>query len=106
MRLNARVYLAFLAVIMLVGVALPLHTLQAQNTITITLAVAPFEKDTFSEKLVGDFEAANPGVKVQLVDAQGRIPDVTQGLAAHLTAVQAFPRSREVFYVSSDTYST
>src|SRR5258708_34409870 len=89
----------------MVGVALPLHTLQAQNTITITLAVSPFEKDAFSEKFVGGFEAANPGVKVQLVDAQGRIPDVSQGLDAHLTAGLSFARSLVALFLPFTTCS-
>src|SRR5258708_28561347 len=105
MRLNGRVYLAFRDVIMLVGVALPLHTLQAQNTIPITLAVSAFAKEACSEKLGGDFEAVKPGVKVRLVDAQGRIPDVSQGLEAQLTAVQAFASSADVVSISSNTIS-
>jgi ABC-type glycerol-3-phosphate transport system substrate-binding protein len=107
MRFNGRTYLAFLAVIVLVGMALPIATLQAQNSsgITITLAVSAFEKGAFSDKLIGDFEAANPAIKVQLVDQQGRIPDATQGLDAHLAAVQTYVSSADVLAVSSNTIS-
>src|SRR5690348_9074267 len=82
----------------LVLIVLPLATLRAQatDTITLTLAVPAFTKDAYTDKLIGDFEAANPGVKVDVVEQDATVPDPTLGLDDHFTSLQKFVSNGDV----------
>ena len=55
--------------LLLVLVALAVAPLAAQDAgeITISLAVPDFLKDVFSDELIAQFEAENPGVRVNIV---------------------------------------
>src|SRR5579859_5506162 len=100
--------IAALSGILLVAVAsLPFGILQAQNAAntTITLSVPAFLKDAFTDQVLGPFETANPGVKVEVVENDTNVPDATQGVAAHLQAMQSFVSTGDVIYVSSNDVS-
>ena len=78
MRLNSRLFVVILAIaVALTGLLMPLAALpaqgQAQDTVTITVAVPNFLKEVFSDKFLGDFQSANPGIKVNVVTSSDHL---------------------------------
>src|SRR5260221_4477531 len=107
MRLRMRSMAALAGILLLAVASLPLRILQAQNNaaVTITLSVPAFLKDAFTDQVLGPFESANPGVRVEVVENDTNVPDATQGVAAHLQAMQSFVSTGDVLYVSSNDIS-
>src|SRR5258708_22375796 len=98
MSVSRRWILVALAVVLVFGAALPLASLQAQtSSVTISLGVPPGFKDTINKKMLKDFEDANPGIKVNIVDT-AQTPDPANGLDAYLTALQKYASSADVLY--------
>src|SRR5258707_2878364 len=105
MRLFQR--LLFVTIAGLALITLPLLTLRAQTTDTIplTLAVPILSKDAYTDKLIGDFETANPGVKINIVEQATTVPDPTLGLDSHFTELQKFVSSGDVLAVDENSLS-
>jgi ABC-type glycerol-3-phosphate transport system substrate-binding protein len=110
--LNQLEHLRRLIVGMLVGAILlwglaPLIESQAQgSTVTVTLGVPTFVRDAIEQRLVADFEAANPGLKLQIVsqDSLGA-PSAANGLDTHLDAIQKLASVADVVFVSGNSMS-
>ncbi len=84
------------------AVAVPFANTRAQdNTVTITLAISNLSDSVFSDKLIGDFESAHPGIKVSIVKANTTIPPAASGLDRHFQAVQQYASSADVLYVTN-----
>jgi ABC-type glycerol-3-phosphate transport system substrate-binding protein len=75
------------------------------DQVVLQLAVPEFYRDAFSAQLLSDFEAANPGVKVQIKDANLAIPDVINGLDKHFEEIGKYAQSADVLFVTSTTIS-
>src|SRR3954452_6395119 len=98
--MSRRSHLLALIAVLMIGPIVPALPSRAQdNTITITVAVPSFNKEAFSDKLLGDFEAAHPGVKVQVVTDISAIPPAALGVDKHLDEVQKYIASADVLYV-------
>ncbi len=101
--------LAFLGLLiaLVAGLAPPLAGVQAQtpgNTITLTLAVPDFRKNALSERVIADFEAANPGVKVKVVGSSSPfIPSPADGLDKYFTELDKYAASADVLFVDPRT---
>lgn len=101
-----------LCVALLVGAIIlwgfaPLIESQAQtNTVTITLGVPIFLRDAIEQRLVTDFEAENPGIKLQVV-SQDTLSAVSpaNGLDTHLDTVQKLASTADVVFVTAYTVS-
>ena len=60
--------LKYLLVPLVLILLIPPFRIHAQNeSVVLTLAVPQYAKDFFSDKLLAEFEAAHPGVEVQIV---------------------------------------
>jgi ABC-type glycerol-3-phosphate transport system substrate-binding protein len=103
MRWRGRSSFSLLAIILLIGTLAPLAVLQAQGSsdVTITLAVPPFQKEVFGEKLLAEFEASHPGVRVQVVTESGGIPQAAMDVGKHLEEAQKFAATADVLTVDS-----
>src|SRR5258708_15664586 len=106
MRLTGRRFAIFLALTALIGTALPPISLRAQqSTVTISLAIPSFQKDSYNEKLIGDFEAANPGVKVNVITSDVNVPDPAISLDSHFSALDQYAASAHLLSVNSPNLS-
>src|SRR5258708_29862746 len=105
MRFTGRLFLVLLAITGLIGSPLPINKLQAQQTITLTVAVPTFQADTLTEKLLGEFESAHPGVKVQVVAQDTNIPDPALSLDTHFDELGKYAASADVLYVNANNLS-
>src|SRR4051812_38067323 len=91
MRITGRILLILLVAFTVTGLVAPLAKLQAQSSdVTVTVAVNDFSKDLFTDKLLGDFESAHPGVKVKVVGRQVDIPTAPGNLTAYFEAYQKY----------------
>src|SRR5260370_40744049 len=101
MRLIGRRFAIFLALIALIGAAFPPISLRAQQSnVTISLAIPSFQKDSHNEKLIGDFEAANPGLKVNVITSDVNVPDPASSLDSHFSALDQYTASADVLFVT------
>jgi ABC-type glycerol-3-phosphate transport system substrate-binding protein len=111
MRLSNRLFVVILAIaVALTGLLMPLAALpaqgQAQDTVTITVAVPNFLKEVFSDKFLGEFQSTNPGVKVNVVNtSQGAGNAAIVGLDKHLEDVGKFVSAADVIYVEGSAVS-
>src|SRR5262245_18411561 len=110
MRLNRRSFILALAALLLVGAILPLATLEAHSpsqgaTIQISISIPDFNKDLI-DKAIADFQAANPGVSVNVISMNpGGIAPAAAGLDAHLDAYKTYVSTADVLYVSTNRLS-
>src|SRR5436190_1084823 len=105
MRVAGRLFLVLLVLTALIGSALPINKLQAQQAITLTVAVPTFQADTLTEKLLSEFEAAHPGVKVKVVAQDTNIPDPALSLDSHFDELGKYAASADVLYVNANNLS-
>ena len=75
--------------------------------VVITLAVSEFLKDAFSDELLAQFEAANPGVQVELVTSTigGAVSPASADIEEHLQGLQDYAQSADVLLVNSESMS-
>ncbi|MCC7451813.1 MAG: hypothetical protein IT324_30670 [Anaerolineae bacterium] len=100
-----RPYLCFALVVILSAATFPISQLQAQATTILTLAVPNFDRDNYTENLLKDFEAANPGIKVRIVGAETQIAPAASSLDTHFSDLQKYTAVADVLYVDSGTLS-
>jgi ABC-type glycerol-3-phosphate transport system substrate-binding protein len=101
-----------LAISLLVGAIIlwgfaPLVESQAQtNNVTITLGVPIFLRDALEQRIVADFEAANPGIKLQVV-SQDTLAAISpaNGVDTHLDTVQKLASTADVVFVTGNLIS-
>src|SRR5438105_11966904 len=93
-----------LVIIALVVNLLPLSQVRGQsnNKILLSVAIPSSMTDTFTGKVITDFEAQYPNVSVQVVADSPTIPSAAQGLAVQLDAVSKYVSSADVLYVDSN----
>jgi ABC-type glycerol-3-phosphate transport system substrate-binding protein len=102
MRWSRRLIVALVAVLLLLGAVAPLALLRAQSTtVTISVAVPAFSRDAISDKLLAEFEAAHPGVKVNVIGNTPNIPQAALGIDKHLEEMQKYVSSADVLFVDS-----
>lgn len=102
MRIHNRWLFTMMIAILVIGISVPLASLRAQgnaNAVTITLAVPNFNRDTFTDKLITDFETANPNIKVSIVKNDSIVPRVSGGLDKHLEAMQKYVAAADVVFI-------
>ncbi len=103
MRRNGKMFLALLVAVLAFGALAPLKLSQAQGSaVALTLAVTSFDRDVYTDKLISDFEAANPGVKLSIVASTAGIPSPVTGVEKHLEEVQKYASSADVLYVDGN----
>lgn len=97
-------------VVLLLGVSvLPLATLQAQNPIVLSVAVPQFLEDFLTDDVFAQFEAANPGVQVNVVrDNNGLfVPNAAlSGVDSYLDTLEAYASTADVLLVSTGLFTT
>lgn len=88
-------------------VALSPAALQAQEApVVITLGVPDFYSDIFTEEILAQFEAENPGISVELRKGQNPFFAPAVGdIAGHFEGAAAYASSADVLYVSQDNLS-
>jgi ABC-type glycerol-3-phosphate transport system substrate-binding protein len=99
MRLHYVVFLLMAA--LLIGVPLA-----AQDAaVTISLAVPEFLSETFDADFIAEFEAQNPGIKLNIVSSSGGgfAAPPAFGINAHLEDMQEYVASADVVYVNSSS---
>jgi ABC-type glycerol-3-phosphate transport system substrate-binding protein len=77
----------------------------AQNTVTISLAVPEFLRETFSADLIAEFEAQNPDIRLKVMSSSGGGFAVSPayGIDAHLKDMQEYVTSADVVFVNSSS---
>jgi len=106
MRSRRLILLITALIAVLAVVQIPLSKSRAADAIVITIAVPDNSRDIFEQQLINDFQAANPGITLQLTSDSGGIADVASaGLDSHLQAVQKFVSSADVLFVNSNRIS-
>src|SRR5438045_2056796 len=106
MRSAKPIFTAILALLVAATSLTSLVNLRAQgNTITLLLSVPALGSDLFTSRLLGDFEATHPGIKIQLVKTAAEIPAAALGLDKHFEAVEKYASSGDVLYVTSGDMS-
>lgn len=71
------------------------------NPVTITVAVDSSRIDQLKTTVIKDFETANPGVTVQVVESQP-IGSPTGDLTAYFDALQKYASSADVLYINGE----
>ncbi len=91
--------------IMIVALFMILAPLKAQEAIVISLSVPEFVEDLFSDSIINEFEAQNPGISVNIVAADGFGSPFNPQAAVedYLNDVRDYASSADVFVVDSDT---
>jgi ABC-type glycerol-3-phosphate transport system substrate-binding protein len=84
-------------------VIVPAAMAQDGGEIVISLAVPSFFEEVFSEELLAQFEAENPGVKVNLVTSDGPMGgSPAYGVEDYLDTMEEYVSSADVVYVSNN----
>jgi ABC-type glycerol-3-phosphate transport system substrate-binding protein len=108
MRVRRRWLLVILALLTATGTLASPVALRAQDNsaVTLTLAVFDFNREAFASKLVSDFEASHPGIKVKLISVDPPdVPRPSDGLDKYLEAVQKYISQADVLIVERDILS-
>jgi len=94
------------AAVLLLLLVMPLSAIQAQDTVTITLALPQFIETIVTPELLAEFEGQNPGIKVQTV-ATGfpAFPSPVKAVEEHFTEVEKYMSAADVVLVSSNDLS-
>ncbi|MEP7286703.1 MAG: extracellular solute-binding protein [Chloroflexota bacterium] len=82
----------------------PIYTVAQSNPVSLTLAVDSGLKQTITEKMLGEFESANPGVTLTVVNVPP-VPDAADGIDAHFAALQKMANTADVVLVNQDSIS-
>jgi len=93
-------------VVLLTLLTAPMAALRAQDTVTITLGLPQFVETIITPELIAQFEAENPGIKVQTV--AGGFPDFpspTADVAKHFEAVEKYMSAADVNFMGSSNLS-
>ncbi len=87
----------------LILAAIPVAGLRAQgqNPVTLTVAVTDFMRDLFDQRLIADFEASHPGIKLNVVSSSidDTIPFAVSGTSAYFQAMEKLSNAADVIYV-------
>ncbi len=97
-----------LILLLLIGIVIPIALLQAQdNSLVISLAVPEYIADGFTDKVLAQFEAENPGVKVHLVKSgdEAYYPPAAYGIDDYLTGAEKYISTADVLYVNTYNFS-
>jgi ABC-type glycerol-3-phosphate transport system substrate-binding protein len=99
--MRKRLILIGLIVAVLAVFAVPGVGLRAQESggVTLTIAVSDFMRDIFNERLIKDYEASHPGIKVKLVGGNNEIPFATNGTDKYFEALEKLANSADLIYV-------
>ena len=75
------------------------------GVITISLTVPQFFEDTFSDEIIAQFEAENPGIQVHIINPPGfGVPfSGDEPVEDYLDAVEDFVSSADVVMIDSDS---
>src|SRR5262249_13376833 len=78
------------------------HTPNQGATVQISISIPDFNKDLI-DKAIADFQAANPGVSVNVISMNpGGIAPAAAGLDAHLDAYKTYVSTADGRYVSTN----
>jgi len=109
MKLRKRLFLTLGVVILVTGIlAMPVAGLQAQESIVLSVAFPEFMRNVLPEDIFAQFEAENPGVKVNSVYSSMDTffaPSPAQDLNEHLDAIQEYVSSADVVSVQGSNVS-
>ncbi|MHB8628934.1 MAG: extracellular solute-binding protein [Aggregatilineales bacterium] len=95
--------LLMLTIMLLPFSAARFSTVSAQNSpVTISLAVPSSGIDEFKNTVVKDFEAANPGVTVQVVESQSIGGAAGGQLSDYFDTLQKYASSADVLFINSE----
>ncbi len=80
----------------------PVVALQAQDTVTITLALPQFVETIITPELLAQFEEQNPGIKVQTIAGTfPGFPSPTTNMTRHFEEVEKYMSAADVNFMSS-----
>jgi ABC-type glycerol-3-phosphate transport system substrate-binding protein len=87
-------------ILMLLAMTLPAS---AEEVVTISLTVSQFSEDVFSEQIISQFEAQNPGVEVCIVPVNGFGASLSSedDVEEYLDSVEEYVSSADVVLVTS-----
>ncbi|MEQ8676839.1 MAG: extracellular solute-binding protein [Aggregatilineales bacterium] len=87
--------------LLLIGFSFSLST-QAQENIILTVAVDSFDQDRLATTVFDDFEAQNPGVRVEMIDPGDSIfmASIYAGVDDHLNAVANYASQADILPLS------
>lgn len=104
--MHVRRYRLLLSLIFVLTVLVTPNFLSAQNETIISVAIPEYMSDIFNNALFTDFEAANPGVKVNLVKSGMQSYISPAGaVEEHLDGVADYVSTADVLYVNSFTFA-
>ncbi len=92
------VLVSLLIITLIPGAITP--TAAQTQPIVLTIALPTGLKDVFNDQILKDFEAANPGIQVDVTNTVG-VPEAAFGLTAHLAALQQYASSADVLYIGA-----
>ena len=98
-------FLVMTFIVILAASLVPQAILRAQEstTVTVTVAVSEFMRDAISDKLIADFEAAHPNIKINIKSADSSVPPITGGVDKYLSALHDYASTGDVLDVNSRT---
>ena len=90
-----------IVIVMLLAIA----PLRAQDEIVISLSVPQLQEDLFSDTIIAEFEAQNPGVRVSIVttDGFGSPFNPNSDIDTYLEDVRDYVSAADVFVIDSST---
>lgn len=101
---RTRLSLLVLVAVALFSAILPLSALRAQdNTVTVSIAIANFIENAFTEQLITDFEAQYPGIKIRLVERTNFLPEPSQDLTKYYEELEKYVSSADLLSVDSNS---
>ncbi len=107
MKLARKTAWSFLIVALVIGLLPPLTTYSQEPNTTVTLLVPAWMHDSLSSSFFAPFEAAHPGVRVELArdpGVNGFFSDA-HGPAEYLTTVQQYVSAADVVFTTTDQFN-
>lgn len=84
-------------------ILIPATLAQSGGEVVISLAVPSFLEDVFNETMIAQFEAENPGIKINIVASDGPFGgSPAYGLEDYLDTMEEYVSSADVVYVSNN----
>lgn len=105
MRLIKKQSLIFLLGIFIIAVMMPAAILAQSSPVIITLAIPDFYSDLFTENILSQFEAENPGIKVNLRKSgqDGFFSPAAGDIDGHFEDAATYAASADVLYVNQNS---
>ncbi|MBZ0296335.1 MAG: extracellular solute-binding protein [Anaerolineae bacterium] len=102
-----KLYRYGLWLLFLCAVSLTFVSVSAQEAVTLKVAVPSFFKDLIADELVESYEAAHPGIKVEVVGATTSLfYNVNLGVDSYLDSVESYVSEADVVAITTNELAT